>query len=102
MGEKAGLAGNGMLIGTGAENGDCISAQWLTVTQAATVADCNKGQITRAVNKGELKSNSSTGDARRIDTIDLTRWILDRSNNSEPTESAESVSKKFERNDGTK
>jgi Helix-turn-helix domain len=64
---------------------------WLKVSDAARTAGCNTGTISRAANKGELKSNGEKGRKRRIDSIDLNRWNLARLAKPEPTESAERV-----------
>jgi hypothetical protein len=70
---------------------------WFTVTQAATTACCNTGQITRAVDAGLLKSNGKAGRERRIDLADLARWILRRAGRGETTESDAAVERKVER-----
>jgi hypothetical protein len=72
--------------GTGAE-----PDRWLSVSDAARVAACNKGIITRAVDDGALRSNGEAGALRRIDAVDLTRWILDRVTKPEPRESDAAV-----------
>jgi len=64
---------------------------WLTVTQAAKVAFTSTGTISRAVDAGNLKSNGKHHRERRIDSADLTRWILARSNRTEPVESNDRV-----------
>jgi hypothetical protein len=66
-------------------------ARWLMVSEAAQTAGCNSGLISRAVSEGKLKSNGKNGRARRIDAVDLTRWIRDRSNKPDPEESDEQV-----------
>jgi len=68
---------------------------WVTVTEAATVAGVDKGAISRAVEGGKLKGNGERGRLRRIDSVDLTRWILERSHRSEPAESDEYVKRRM-------
>jgi excisionase family DNA binding protein len=65
--------------------------RWLTVTEAATIANVNRGIITRAVTGGKLKGNGKSGRERRIDNDDLARWILERSEKPVPTESEAQV-----------
>jgi hypothetical protein len=64
---------------------------WLTVTEAATIAGVNSGIISREADDGKLKSNGQSSRARRIDSVDLTRWILERSRRPESSESDEQV-----------
>jgi hypothetical protein len=64
---------------------------WLTVTHAAKVAFASRGTISRAVNAGALRSNGKKGRERRVDSADLTRWILKRSNRTEPVETNQRV-----------
>jgi hypothetical protein len=71
--------------GGGEDDGPAIA--WLTVSQAAKAASTNTGTITRAVDKGELKSNGMRKHQRRIDPADLTRWILVRAGKPERGES---------------
>jgi hypothetical protein len=60
------------------------AGRWHKVSAAAQIADVNRGVISRAVESGELRSNGLKGSERRVCTIDLCRWILER--HSEPTE----------------
>jgi excisionase family DNA binding protein len=73
---------------------------WCTVTEAATVANCNKGTVSRAIDSGNLRGNGKSGDERRIDRADLTRWILARSNLPEREESVEAVERKWRKATG--
>ena len=49
----------------------------LTVSECARITGCFPYEITRAVNKGELKG-SGTGRKRRIKSEDLCIWVLKR------------------------
>ena len=51
---------------------------WLTITQAATVANADKGVIGAAASDGRIKDNGKTGRERRIDPISLNAWSLKR------------------------
>ncbi len=64
---------------------------WLTVTEAAKVAFASTGTISRAVDAQKLKSNGEKGRKRLIDSADLSRWILARSNRAEPVETNKRV-----------
>jgi hypothetical protein len=68
---------------------------WLTVTQAASLSAMNTGAISRAVARGDLKSNGRTGRERRIDAIDFTRWHLEQLAKTEMQETDEQVRKKL-------
>jgi hypothetical protein len=72
------------------------SDQWLTVSQAARVTDCDTGTITRAADDGSLKSNGRHGRDRRIDPVDLSRWKLKRADRPEPEESESAVERKLD------
>jgi hypothetical protein len=67
---------------------------WLTVTDAATIAGTDRGSISRAVNYARLKSNGKVGHDRRIDAVDLTRWMLERSKRDVP-EDEEKIKKRL-------
>jgi hypothetical protein len=83
------------------EHGRDVEDRWLTVTQAACVAGVARGVISRAADRDggdhKLKSNGKSGRGRRIDRIDLTRWILVRSNRSTSEESDEKVEALWEK-----
>jgi hypothetical protein len=81
---------SGSLSLTGVGEGD-QAGRWMTVTQAARVACCNKGIIARAAKGGELRSNGKTGRDRRIDTVDLARWMLERAERPEASETDAAV-----------
>lgn len=72
-------------------------SRWLTVSDAARVADANTGILTRAVDAGEIRSNGKRGRQRRIDAVDLSRWVLARTNKPEPEESDEQVERLVDR-----
>lgn len=57
--------------------------RWLKVSEAAQICGGNTGDITKAVDSGNLKSNGKTGRDRRIDGIDFNRWQLERSKRPE-------------------
>ncbi len=69
--------------------------RWLTVTEAERVSDANRGVLSRAVDNGKLKGNGKSGTERRIDAVDLSRWILERSGKPEPKETNEAVGRKL-------
>ncbi|OAI39421.1 hypothetical protein AYO40_05780 [Planctomycetaceae bacterium SCGC AG-212-D15] len=71
------------------------TARWVTVTEAAQASGCSRGQITRAADKGSLKSNGKKGPARLIDPADLTRWQLRRAEQKNPVETHDTVAKKL-------
>jgi hypothetical protein len=71
--------------------------QWLTVREAARASGCNPGQVTRAVNKGQLKSNGEGGRKRRIDAADLALWQLRRADRGDAVESDAAVEEKLKR-----
>jgi hypothetical protein len=74
--------------------GDAGEATWYTVTEAAKIAGgVNTGVITRAVDDGQLKSNGKQGRERRIDAVDLCRWLLVRAGRPEPEESDQQVNR---------
>jgi hypothetical protein len=73
-------------------------SRWLTVSEVGRITGCNTGVITRAVDRGELKSNGETGRDRRIDAIDLARWQLARADKPEPMESNEAVQRSVKKN----
>lgn len=75
-------------------------AAWRTVSEAATVAGCNTGVITRAVDSGELKSNEKSGRERRVCAVDLTRWILARAPRSDKKESDAAVERQMKKAEG--
>jgi hypothetical protein len=83
--------------GDGDDRDQGEAGRWLTVTDAAKAAGCNRGEISRAADKGELTSNGKNGRERRIDAVSLAQWQLKRANRPEPVESDESVRKKLER-----
>jgi hypothetical protein len=58
--------------------------RWLTVTEAAKAAGTDRGTISRAVDHEKLKSNGKSDRNRRIDAIDLIRWMLERSKRDVP------------------
>jgi len=70
---------------------------WYKVSKAAQTARCNTGTITRAVDEGKLRSNGLKGRARRVDAVDLARWMHTRGNRPEPVESDATVERKLER-----
>ncbi|MBI2481515.1 MAG: helix-turn-helix domain-containing protein [Planctomycetia bacterium] len=72
------------------------STSWITVTEAAKVTGANRGVISRAVDKKELKGKGK-GRKRRICPADLTRWQLARANRPEPQESDAMVKEKLRR-----
>ena len=76
-------------FGDAAEDWD--DGRWVTVSQAASVSGANAGVITRAVDAGDLKGNGKTGRERRIDAVDLTRWMLCKASHREPEESIAQV-----------
>lgn len=96
-GEEAPLPGNGTPGASVAEGDSTEEDRWISVNDAAKTADCNSGVITRAADAGSLKSNGEKGRARRIDAVDLTRWIRERANRPEPGESAATIQKKVDR-----
>lgn len=67
------------------------------VSEAARIAGCNPGVISKAVDNGKLKGNGETGRARRIDASDLARWQLERSQETETSESEDAVKRKLEK-----
>ena len=69
----------------------------LKVSEAERVSNINRGQISRAADTGELKSNGKTGRERRIDTADFCRWVLARSDHPERAESSEHVERLMRR-----
>ena len=71
--------------------------RWVTVSEAAPVAGCNKGIITRAVDVGELKSNGHTDRQRRVDAIDLVRWLTARAGKADPMETDKAVEGKVKK-----
>ncbi len=76
-------------------NPETNAPQGLTVTQAARIAGCNAGEISRAAHSGSLKSNGQKGRQRRIDPADLSRWQLRRAERKEPVESNDAVERKI-------
>jgi hypothetical protein len=80
-----------------ADNGQTEGSRWLSVTEAASASGCHRGDITRAVDKGELGSNGKRKRERRIDAASLALWQLKRANRPEPVESDGAVKKKLER-----
>jgi hypothetical protein len=70
--------------------------RWLTTAEAERIFGTNRGMISRAVNKGELKSNGKSGRERRIDTVDLVRWQHERANKPERRESEAVIRRKLE------
>src|SRR5262249_13990168 len=70
---------------------------WYKVSKAPQTASCNTGTITRAVDEGKLRGNGQTGRARRVDAVDLTRWMHARATRPEPVESDAAVERKLER-----
>ncbi|HEX4149856.1 MAG TPA: helix-turn-helix domain-containing protein [Pirellulales bacterium] len=71
-----------------------------TVAEAARISGANTGQISRAVNNGKLKSNGKAGRKRRIDALDLARWMHERASRPERAESVVAVRKKLQRAEG--
>jgi len=67
------------------------SPLWLKVSEAAKIANTSSGVISRAVDAGHLKSNGKRHRERRIDSADVSRWILERSICPEPVESDQKV-----------
>ena len=76
------------------------SIAWLTIADAETISDINRGTISRAVDAGELKGNGKTRRGRRIDAADFTRWVIERAKKPEPVESDEAVRRKLDRAGG--
>ncbi len=77
--------------------GEGDTQRWLTVSEAAQVAGCNKGVITKAVNAGELKGNGLEDRKRRIDAAALAHWMLARAGKPEPVESDEAVERQVKK-----
>jgi hypothetical protein len=73
--------------------------EWLTVTQAASVSGCSRGEISRAADNGSLKSNGEKGRERRIDAAHLALWQLRRAERKEAVESDTTVENKFKGTD---
>ena len=71
--------------------------RWITVTQASVAAKVNTGTIARAANEGKLRSNGQKKHARRIDAVDLIRWISEQAERPEPVESGEQVKRLMKR-----
>lgn len=65
--------------------------RWLTVSAASEASGANKGVIGRAADDGDLKGNGKRGAARRVDAVDLTRWMRERAKQPAPQESTEQV-----------
>jgi hypothetical protein len=83
-------SGAGLLEGTEtAREGN----RWLTLTAAAQLSGVDKGVLSRAANRGQLRSNGQTRSQRRVCAIDLCRWLHERATKPEPTESSEHVAK---------
>jgi hypothetical protein len=74
--------------------------EWVTVREAAIVAGCNPGVISRAADSGTLKSNGKKGSERRIDAADLTLWQLQKAKRGEATESDAAVERKLKEAEG--
>ena len=89
-GNARSAAGRTGPVQTAAPPGD-NKGRWLTVTEAARIAVCNAGVISAAVDAGQLKSNGLKQRPRRVDAVDLTRWMLARAGRPEPSESVEAV-----------
>ena len=77
---------------------DVEACRWIIVADAARSTGMNSGEISRAATAGRLKSNDKTGRARRIDSVDLVRFGLERAKKPEKTESDEAVKAKFRKN----
>jgi hypothetical protein len=74
-----------------------IEGRWLTVGESAKTAGAEPYEITRAADRGDLKTNGENKHKRRIDAIDLTRWIRSRAEQSDVPESDESVERMLRR-----
>jgi hypothetical protein len=81
-----------------ADGGEDESDRWITVSDAATTAGgLSTGTISRAVKNGQLRGNGKTGRDRRIDVVDLGRFLRDRAKKPEPGESTDAVEAKVRR-----
>jgi hypothetical protein len=76
--------------------------QWITVTEGASLFGVDKGTISRAISDGKIESNGEKGTARRVYSVDLVRWMLERANRSERNESCAAVEKQLEKAAATK
>jgi hypothetical protein len=70
-------------------------SSWLTVSKASLMSAIATGTISRAANKGELKTNGKEGRERRLDPSDFSQWALAR---MRKPESDESVARNVARN----
>jgi hypothetical protein len=66
-------------------------SHWLTLTQAEKISCVNRGTISRAADRGEIRGNGEKGSGRRLDLLDFVRWRLERAERSEPEESKAQV-----------
>lgn len=55
-----------------------VETSWLTVSEAAEKSQVNKAIITMAANAGRLINNGKKRRERRIDPVDLARWMEER------------------------
>lgn len=76
-----------------ADDPNAESENWITVSDAGHLAVTNTGVITRAANKGDLKTNGKEGSERRIWLPDLNRWVQERRKKPEPAETDVHVEK---------
>ncbi len=71
---------------------------WLSLADAERLSGVNQGVISRAVDRGEIKSNNQKGRGRRkIDSADFNRWLLERSQRPERIEGEAEVERKLRR-----
>jgi hypothetical protein len=57
------------------------SDEWLSVANAARIADVHRGNIARLANAGKLIDNGKTGRKRRVLQASLVRWMGERVKN---------------------
>jgi len=71
--------------------------RWIKITEAERVSAINKGVISRAADRGDIKSNDKKGPERRIDGISFLQWVLQRAEEpSQPNANHEELSTKVQ------
>lgn len=74
----------------------------LTLVQAESISNINRGVIWRAAKKGRVKSNGKTGRDLRLDMESFTQWQVDRLGKHEQQERPDTVKRRLQSycNDG--
>jgi len=70
---------------------------WIKLVDAEVISGINRGNISRAADRGEIADNKLTGRDRRIDRVDFSRWQEQQAKKQDRVETAKEVERKLKR-----